>query len=550
MSVPKAKTQRSFFDVGFLAEDLFGPADPYRLFRERVLPALRGARERLAALYCEANGRPGIEPVVLAGVTLLQFMEQAPDRQAAERARLHLGWKFALDLAVGDRGFHATSLVRFRERLLADEAGRLVFDVIVAALREAGLAPRRSKQRLDSTHVLGLVSRLSRLEVVREAIRLTVEAMGRLAVRPAWSDWEAFVERYGAALGPGRDRTAAQWTALFVEAGRDAGRLAAWLDAASAQAAADGPLAAVDAHRAAGVLRRVFQEQYEVVEGQVTPRAKEGAGAVKNPHDPDAQWATKDGKGKPGWIGYKAQVMETAPETPEPKPKGEPTEAFITELVTTEAVASDLDGKERVETAQAAHGQERPPELFVDAAYVSGETLADAAAHGVELTGPARPPGKPKGGLGVEAFAIDVARRQATCPAGKTSTQCSFINDASQGARYYRFEWGAHCDACPLRSACTTSKSGRRIVCVGEHYDRLQARRREMQTEAFQQRMRQRAAIEGTISELVRLGLRRTRYRGLLKTTLCNYLTAAACNVRRWLRLEAWRLRVASAPTR
>ena len=87
MSLPKAKTQRTFFDVGFLAESLFGPTDPYRLFRERVLPALRAARERLAALYCEGNGRPGIEPVVLAGVSLLQFNCYTPASRRCFQSR-------------------------------------------------------------------------------------------------------------------------------------------------------------------------------------------------------------------------------------------------------------------------------------------------------------------------------------------------------------------------------------------------------------------------------------------------------------------------------
>jgi len=64
-----------------------------------------------------------------------------------------------------------------------------------------------------------------------------------------------------------------------------------------------------------------------------------------------------------------------------------------------------------------------------------------------------------------------------------------------------------------------------------------------MKTAEFQERMHRRNAIEGTVSELVRLGLRRTRYRGLAKTRLHDYLVGAACNIRRWLRLEAWRLR-------
>ena len=58
-----------------------------------------------------------------------------------------------------------------------------------------------------------------------------------------------------------------------------------------------------------------------------------------------------------------------------------------------------------------------------------------------------------------------------------------------------------------------------------------------MQTEAFQKAMHQRNGIEGTISEFARNGGRRTRYRGLGKTSLCNYLHGAGINVKRWIRL-------------
>jgi hypothetical protein len=51
------------------------------------------------------NGRPGIEPVVLLGVLIFQFLERVPDRQAAELAKYHLGWKLALNLRLGADGF-------------------------------------------------------------------------------------------------------------------------------------------------------------------------------------------------------------------------------------------------------------------------------------------------------------------------------------------------------------------------------------------------------------------------------------------------------------
>ena len=110
MSLSKPKVQSSFFDAEYLVDHLFGPDSPYRLFRVKILPLLEKARPALERMYCATNGRPAIDPVLLAGVTLLEFMEDLPDRQAAQRLRESLGWKFALRLEVGDKGFDASSL--------------------------------------------------------------------------------------------------------------------------------------------------------------------------------------------------------------------------------------------------------------------------------------------------------------------------------------------------------------------------------------------------------------------------------------------------------
>ena len=151
MSVPKPNPQTTFFDATFLAQGLFDAKDPYEIFRRKVYPALQAQRDALCQLYCLENGRPGIEPVVMAGITLLQFMEKVPDRKAMDHVRLHLGWKHALNLKIDDRGFHPTSLVTFRDRLMTHQDGRLIFDSILQALHRQGLVRRGGKQRLDST---------------------------------------------------------------------------------------------------------------------------------------------------------------------------------------------------------------------------------------------------------------------------------------------------------------------------------------------------------------------------------------------------------------
>jgi hypothetical protein len=127
MSLPPPKVQRTLFDVPVLTGGLFAnPADRYRLFREKVMPALWGKRVEPAALYCAENGRPGLEPVLLMAVSVLQFMEKVPDRKAEEYVRLHLGWKYALDVEVGYEGFDHSRLGKFRERLLNGEANRWI----------------------------------------------------------------------------------------------------------------------------------------------------------------------------------------------------------------------------------------------------------------------------------------------------------------------------------------------------------------------------------------------------------------------------------------
>ena len=196
MSLPKNRDQGSFFDASCLLEGLFVESDRFRLFQNKILPVLRNIRPKLDEMYCQDDGRPAIDPMIMAGVTVLQFMEKTPDRKAIEMVRLHLGWKFALDLPIDFSGFHATSLVTFRNRLVEEEQVRVVFDGVVKALRQEGLVKKRCKQRLDSTHILGCVSEMSRLEKVRETLRLVLRQIGTLGMSGCLSNWDLLIERY------------------------------------------------------------------------------------------------------------------------------------------------------------------------------------------------------------------------------------------------------------------------------------------------------------------------------------------------------------------
>jgi len=606
MSLPSFSSQGELFSTAGLSSSLFAERDRYRLFAKLVYPPLARARAKLEGCYCPDNGRVALEPVLMLGVSILQYLDGVPDRQAVELLRYHAGWNFALNRQLGDEVFHPSSLVNFGHRLLEHEQSALGFTTILEALMQAGLVSRQSRQRLDSTQMFGRVARTSRLDCVRESLRLAPQELAGVVeagARPGfWVGlWERYVESQvdyrGSAETLGRK---------LGEAGTDAWQLLVWVRGPEREAWAQGVQVQL--------LARVFGEQFEVVDGQAAtvvvekervevpapaapapvsePEAEGGtpplpaacgeghpgreAGAsaqcelslsaaapasvvvpkgkgqlasdrVQNPHDPEATYAVKgQGSQKKEHVGYKVQVAETVSEAV--LAPGEPTRNFLTGIVTHRAQESDEVGEGKMEQERAAMGLEKPPVQYVDGAYVSAEKLAQAQAEGRELVGPAQSAPRKEGRFSVEDFQIQVEERQAVCPAGRASTQCSRLEVAETGKVSYRFEFSTACHDCPLREGCLGEGQRHRTVVVGEHHTLLQSRRQEQKTEAFQQRMKQRNGIEGTQSELVRgHGLRRARSRGLAKARLQNYFIGAACNVKRWIRQEAWKLRQAAA---
>lgn len=69
----------------------------------------------------------------------------------------------------------------------------------------------------------------------------------------------------------------------------------------------------------------------------------------------------------------------------------------------------------------------------LDGASVSAQRLAQAQAEGHKIIGPAQPAPHQAGRFSVEDVAVQVEARQAVCPAGTCSTQCSRLAAAATG---------------------------------------------------------------------------------------------------------------------
>jgi transposase len=144
-------------------------------------------------------GQPAEAPWRLALVTVLQFVEGLSDRQAADAVRGRLDWKYLLSLELTDPGFDASVLSEFRTRLLEGNAEQQILQPLLDLAAKQGWLKTRGKQRTDSTHVLGAIRTLNRLETVGETMRATLNVLA--TVSPSWLrsvvaiDWFAVLPR-------------------------------------------------------------------------------------------------------------------------------------------------------------------------------------------------------------------------------------------------------------------------------------------------------------------------------------------------------------------
>jgi hypothetical protein len=178
-----------------------------------------------------------------------------------------------LHLPAGAAACDPSLLSVFRASLLAGGQERLAFEAVLALLMAEGWVAKRSKQRLDSTHICGLLARMSRLECVRETIRLALEAVeGRGVFPEAWAAlWERYVE------GKVDPRSTTETLKQKVrEAGADLETILAW---ATQQGALWSQAEVIE------LLRRVFGEHYEPdAAGALRSTRARPPGAVQNPH--------------------------------------------------------------------------------------------------------------------------------------------------------------------------------------------------------------------------------------------------------------------------
>ncbi len=505
-------------------------------------------RDELGSWYADAQfavayrvrGRPGLSPAQLAMVTVLQFTEDLTDRQAADAVRGRLDWKYCLGLELDDEGFDFSVLSEFRSRLVAGAMETALLEALLARLGELGLVGAGMPQRTDSTHVLGRIRDLNRLELAGETVRAALEALA--AAAPGWLagvidvSWQrVYGQRIDDFRLPGSKAKRAD---LAVRYGRDGYHLLRQVHGPDAP----GWLAGLPAVQA---LRRIWVQQFYLQAGESGEKviwrgAEQGLPPARSrlvsPYDLDARYAEKRGK---GWTGYKVHLSETChiPDADGHRPAPD----LLTSAETTLAPVTDVEMTEPVHDTLARRGL-RPGEHAADSGYASAELLLAARARGITLLAPLLPDPSPQarsGGYTADMFTIDWEAKQVTCPEGQVSSSWTPARSKGTNIILARFA-KATCQPCPARARCTTAvRSGRQLGFRHRQiHEALTAARAGQAGDAWQRKYRIRAGVEGTIAQATHVtGIRRARYLGLPKTRLEHNTAAAAINL---IRLDAW----------
>jgi transposase len=507
-----SERQQGFFDAAWCA-GLLAENSIYALLARHGERIVRD--EDFAECYSERWGRPSIAPSLLAKVLLLAYRNGLSDRRAMEALRFDLRWKVALDLPIDHPGFHPTSLVKFRARLLLHGTERVVFERSLALAAELGLLDGAVEQIVDSTPMLGAAAVQDTVTLVRAAVRKLIEAV-RARDAPA-------AARLRAALAfdyaRPREKPAADWQD---KAAREAVLVAVATDAQRALGAVerdDELLADAAVGEAVRLLREIVGQEFDAADDEHAPRPRRGRSTrqIISAHDPEMRHGRKTSARR--FTGYKLHAASAA-DTP-----------LLTAI--TVSPGNEHDGHHAAALVDQQPESRRPTRVIGDTAYGNVEVREQLKQRHVGVLARLHSTASDADdAIAKDAFHIDLDSDTVTCPRGKTTKiyQHRRGRPAATGQRVARFS-PTDCQPCPLRERC--APRGRRQIRINRREDLRQAALRQLADPVELDHLtRTRPRIERLLGLMVyRYHARTSRYNGTRKTELQAVWTAVLVNL-------------------
>lgn len=447
--------------------------------------------------YCRYYGRPAKEPELMLRLLFLQFLYDLSDAQVVSEAQVNLAYKLFLGLNPEDRLPDSSVLSRFRTQRVArtEQSVAQILDEIVKQCVERGLI-RSKRLVVDATHIEAATKMKRPLDMLRAAANKLSRAMCRhhpteARNLPKLPDTRGLdVEKAGEVL--------IQHLEALVRAVRET----------------------------TPVTRGPVEERLHKAERILADDRRLQTNGISSEEDTDARVGRKFRTHM--FFGYKQHVTMVDGDE------------IVTACKLTPGNADD--GRQLPGLLAQSSQNAAADAVIADTAYSSKANLEALQAKGMTAYVPLNPTVYGNGKL-PDGFTYNKDSDEMICPAGHTSCRRSRSTDRQMSvpaARTIFFFSPKICRECPLRDGCYTGqKIGKSVTIYGTNDAQEAAKLRRDTAEARAAGCRRRT-IEHKFAELKRFcGLRRARYRSLLRVFLQAVMACFVANAKRMAKLEA-----------
>jgi len=454
-----------------------------RLHRHEIFDD--GFQAELEGMYRKTGaGDEPVPPALMCMVTILQGYQGISDAEAVELSIVDARWQMVLGcLGTEEPPFSQGGLQAFRERLIAADMDRRLLERTIELARKTKefdwkKLPKDLRLAVDSRPLDGAGRVEDTFNLLGHAARKIVECAGVILKKPR----AVICQLAGIPL----------LLHSSVKAGLDVN----WSDPEEKEQALEKLVGQVTS------LHDWIEEQQLALEEPIRPYIEAVAQVHKQDLDEDAQGvrirqgvaedrrvSIEDSQMRHGrkskskrFNGYKQHIaadldtglIAACAVTPANRPEEE----------AMPEIKADIDRQGRI-----------VGELAIDRAYINSALVSEVIAGGGEVVAKPWAARNIRGDLFTKAdFSINMRSKTITCPAGQV--------EAFEPGDVVEFD-PEQCGACPLRSQCTFSASGRgRTVQIAED-EQLQHRLRKLQASPKgRARLRERVGIEHHLAHL------------------------------------------------
>jgi hypothetical protein len=462
--------------------------------------------DELAEMYRQSGaGKTPVCPGLMAMAMLLQGYEGVSDAEVVERTIIDLRWQMTLGrLGSDEPAFSQGAFQEFRQRIIGANLDQRLLERTVSLARETGAfdhrkLPKTLRVAMDSMPLEGAGRVEDTINLLAHAghkivacaaklLDLSVEELCKAAGAPllSASSVKAALDRTWSSADD-RDEAVSELVAQL-------DRLETWIGEQLPHSAKGPPL------------REHLAAVHQIIDQDLEPDPNGGGAGDKRVREgvaPDRRVSIEDKEMRHGrkskskrFNGYKRHIA--------------------VDLDTGLTIACALAAANRPEEDAAAdlasdmEYLDKPiGALYIDRGYINAP-LVDRVANDNHGEIVCRPWTSRNGQHYPKSlFQINVRDRKITCPAGQTEP----------------FEFGTTvefdpevCDRCPRRSQCTDASLGQgRTVSIAEDEARQKRLRKLLATPGGRRKLRERVAVEHSLSHAGRRQGRRARYVGVRK---------------------------------